>query len=102
MTKNKLRVFKRFTQLVVLVGCFTVQSYVLADGQMHQDSRGRWVNERGGNAYGDSMANQNANPMWNPQADPMQNSNADPMYNSNADPMYNSNSNTMYNNGGNK
>jgi len=62
---------------------------VLAAGQMEQDSQGRWVNEAGGNVYGDSMANQEADPMWNQEADPMWNQDADPMWNQDADPNWN-------------
>jgi hypothetical protein len=55
-----------------------------ANAQMHQDSMGRWVNDAGGNLYGDSLLNPNADPRINPYADPRINPNADPMINPNA------------------
>lgn len=91
---KKLRAFKLLTILLLSTGA--------SAEELRQDQYGRWVNSAGGNIYGDSMANQEANPMWNQDANPMWNSNADPNWNPNANPMYNSNSNPMYNSGGNE
>lgn len=50
-------------------------------GGMHQDENGSWVNEAGGNIYGDSRTNMNADPRINLDADPKVNLNADPRLN---------------------
>ena len=80
--------------LVAALGLVT-STGLFAEKAMHQDEYGRWVNEAGGNLYGDSMANQDANPMWNQDADPMWNQNANPMWNQNANPMWNSDADLM-------
>ena len=72
-----------------------ISTGLFAEESMHQDEYGRWVNSAGGNLYGDSMANQEANPMWNQDADPMWNSNVDPNWNPNADPKWNSDADPM-------
>ena len=49
----------------------------------------QWLNEAGGNIYGDSRYNIDADPRYNIDADPRYNIDADPRYNINADPRYN-------------
>ena len=80
--------------LISMLG-LAISTGLFAEESMHQDEYGRWVNSAGGNLYGDSMANQEANPMWNQDADPMWNSNADPNWNPNADPKWNSDADPM-------
>jgi hypothetical protein len=58
-------------------------------GGMHQDRSGRWVNQYGGNLYGDSQINPDADPRINPKADPLINPYADPRINPKADPLIN-------------
>ena len=81
---------KKLLLLPIAMLGLAISTGLLAEESMHQDEYGRWVNEAGGNVYGDSMANQEANPMWNQDADPMWNSNADPNWSPNADPKWNS------------
>ena len=47
---------------------------------MHLDESGRWVNEKGGNIYGDSRWNSDADPRWNSKADPKWSPDGDPRY----------------------
>ena len=47
---------------------------------MHQDESGRWVNERGGNIYGDSRYNRDADPTYNRNADTNYSRDGDPDY----------------------
>lgn len=49
----------------------------------------QWLNEAGGNIYGDSRYNIDADPPYNVDADPRYNIDADPRYNIKADPRYN-------------
>jgi hypothetical protein len=84
----------RILLLIFMLG-LAISTGSFAEEPMHQDEYGRWVNSAGGNLYGDSMANQEANPMWNQDADPMWNSNADPNWNPNADPKWNSDADPM-------
>jgi hypothetical protein len=81
--------------LLISVLGLAISTGLFAEESMQQDEYGRWVNSAGGNIYGDSMANQEANPMWNQDADPMWNSNADPNWNPNADPKWNSDADPM-------
>ncbi len=37
---------------------------------MHKNEKGRWVNSKGGNIYGDSRFNTDADPRFNIDADP--------------------------------
>ena len=53
------------------------------------DSDGKWVNSAGGNLYGDSRINPDANPLLNPDANPILNFEADPLLNVDADPRIN-------------
>ena len=53
------------------------------------NSYAQWVNERGGNIYGDSRINPDADPRINPDADPRINPDADPRINPDADPRIN-------------
>lgn len=80
---KKLRAFKLLTILLLSTGA--------SAEELRQDQYGRWVNSAGGNIYGDSMWNQEANPMWNQDADPRWNQEADPKWNPNADPKWNPN-----------
>jgi hypothetical protein len=41
-----------------------------ASAQLHKDESGRWVNSKGGNIYGDSRVNSDANPRVNSYGDP--------------------------------
>ncbi len=53
----------KFLKKLSLISFFTIIStnYVFAGG-MYKDSEGRWVNEQGGNLYGDSRFNLDADP----------------------------------------
>ncbi len=54
--------------LMVLILCALAPAASL--GQLHRDEAGRWLNEAGGNPFGDSRFNPMANPTFNPMADP--------------------------------
>jgi len=80
----------KFLKKLSLISFFIIISnnYVFAGG-MSKDSKGRWVNEQGGNLYGDSRFNLDADPRFNLDADPRYNLDADPRFNLDADPRYN-------------
>jgi hypothetical protein len=87
--KMKRNFRSRFFLLQVLSFGFIAFSNSIAVAQMHQDSEGRWVNEAGGNIYGDSNFNLDADPNFNLDADPNFNLDADPNFNLDADPNFN-------------
>ena len=60
-----------------------------AKAQLYQDDSGKWLNQYGGNIYGDSRINPDADPRINPYADPRINPDADPRINPDADPRIN-------------
>jgi hypothetical protein len=82
--------------LILTFALFVVVTEANAQG-MHLNKNGAWVNERGGNIYGDSRYNANANPRFNPMADPRFNPMANPNFNVNADPNFNANANPGFN-----
>ena len=56
-------------KLILLI--LTLFSFCLiANEKMHKDDKGRWVNSKGGNIYGDSRFNLDADPKFNMDADP--------------------------------
>ena len=62
---------------------FAVEALVPSQGSA------QWLNEAGGNIYGDSRYDLDADPRYNLDADPRYNLDADPRYNLDADPRYN-------------
>jgi hypothetical protein len=64
--------------LLISIFCIT---YVQSEPKMHKDEKGRWVNSKGGNIYGDSRFNLDADPRFNMNADPRFNLDADPKFN---------------------
>ena len=79
----------KFLKKLSLISFFTIIStnYVFAGG-MYKDSEGRWVNEQGGNLYGDSRFNLDADPRYNLDADPRYNLDADPNLSIDGDSRY--------------
>ena len=74
-------------KLILLI--LTLFSFCLiANEKMYKDDKGRWVNSKGGNIYGDSRFNLDADPRFNLNADPKFNLDADPKFNFDADPKY--------------
>lgn len=74
---------------------------VQSEPSMYKDDKGRWVNSRGGNIYGDSRFNLDADPRFNYKADPKFNIDADPRFNTDADPRFNINADPNFNMNGN-
>jgi hypothetical protein len=72
---------------LALFGFSAVGSAAFAQ-YMHQDEDGKWVNESGGNLYGDSRFNLDADPRFNLNADPRFNLDADRRFNLDADPRF--------------
>jgi len=72
-------------------------SYYESYGKMHKNEFGSWVNEKGGNIYGDSLLNPDADPLLNPDADPLLNPDADPLLNLDADPQFNLDADPRFN-----
>ena len=60
----------------------------IGNEKMYKDDKGRWVNSKGGNIYGDSRFNLEADPRFNLNADPRFNLDADPKFNFDANPKY--------------
>ena len=54
-----------------------------------------WVNEKGGNIYGNSAFNPKANPILNAEASPTFNPEQNPVINSQANPTFNSQANPL-------
>ena len=73
---------------LALFGITTFASAVSAQ-DLHQDQDGKWLNEAGGNLYGDGQFNMDADPRFNMDADPRFNMDADPRFNMDADPRFN-------------
>ena len=71
--------------LIILFCTTQVQS----EPKMFKDDKGRWLNSQGGNIYGDSRFNIDADPKFNPNANPRFNIDADPRFNINANPRFN-------------
>ena len=61
---------------------------LIANEKMYKDDKGRWVNSKGGNIYGDSRFNLDADPKFNLDADPKFNFDADPKYSIDGDKRY--------------
>ena len=85
------------------MGIFLVTACLLAlapltpaHAQLHEDENGVYVSEAGGNLFGNSRLNINADPRFNINADPRFNINADPRFNINADPRFNINADPSY------
>ena len=74
--------------LLVITTLFLFSSICIANEKMYKDDKGRWVNSKGGNIYGDSRFNLDADPRFNLNADPKFNLDADPKFNFDADPKY--------------
>ena len=74
----------RYIRILFLVlPLFGVVSNVVAQkGGMHKNESGAWVNEKGGNIYGDSRFNMDADPRFNMNADPRFSPEGDPAYTS--------------------
>ena len=79
--------------LLISIFCIT---YVQSEPKMHKDDKGRWVNSKGGNIYGDSRFNLDADPRFNMNADPRFNLDADPKFNLDADPKFNFDADPKY------
>lgn len=77
-----------FAALVAFIFAMLFLPTVMAQS-MYQNEYGQWVNEAGGNIYGDSNLNWQANPKMNWKADPRMNWEADPNMNWRADPSMN-------------
>ena len=100
-SKEKRRRVWRATQISIniILGTLiliTSITYAYSDLNMYQDDRGRWVNAKGGNIYGDSRFNVDADPRFNVDADPRFNVNADPRFNVDADPRFNMGANPSF------
>ena len=67
---------KKLTALAVALTIATTFVGVAVGAGLHKDESGRWVNEKGGNPYGDSRW-RDADPKWNRSADPKWNPNSD-------------------------
>ena len=70
---------------------------LIANEKMYKDDKGRWVNSKGGNIYGDSRFNLDADPRFNLNADPRFNLDADPKFNLDADPKFNFDADPKFN-----
>lgn len=68
---------------------FAVFQAVESLAQLYENQDRSWVNEAGGNPFGDSNVNPMADPANNPWADPSINPMADPKYNPLVDPEFN-------------
>ena len=79
MTKNLL--------LGLLISIYCI-AYVHSDSKMYKDEKGRWVNSKGGNIFGDSRFNLDADPRFNMDADPRFNLDADPKWSIDGDKRY--------------
>ena len=73
--------------LLLLAGSVQAQELHLEDGL--------WVNEAGGNLYGNSTLNPDANPNINPEANPIINPEANPIINPEANPDINPDANPL-------
>ena len=78
-------------------GLLGAAAFFAVDGLIPRTSEAQWLNEAGGNIYGDSRVNPMADPRVNPMADPRVNPNADPRVNPMADPRVNPNVDTRVN-----
>jgi hypothetical protein len=58
--------FQKILSTLIITFSFTLS----VAAEMHLDDQGRWVNEAGGNIYGDSRFNIDADPRFNIDADP--------------------------------
>ena len=76
-----------FVLVLLLAGSVQAQDMHLEDGI--------WVNEAGGNLYGNSLLNPEANPLINPEANPLINPEANPLINPQADPLINPEANPI-------
>jgi len=74
---------------LLLFICLFSSVSLIANEKMYKDDKGRWVNSKGGNIYGDSRFNPDADPRYNLNADPRFNLDADPRFNLDADPRFN-------------
>jgi hypothetical protein len=83
-------------RIFLVTACLLALASTPSHAQLHQDEYGVWVNEAGGNLFGDSRYNIEADPRYNINADPRFNINADPRFNINADPRYNINADPSY------
>ena len=70
-------------------GLLGAAAFFAVDGLMPSQGNAQYLNEAGGNIYGDSTFNPMADPSFNPMADPSFNPMADPSFNPNADPSFN-------------
>jgi hypothetical protein len=73
---------------LLLLICVFSSTCLIANEKMYKDDKGRWVNSKGGNIYGDSRFNLEADPGFNLNADPRYNLDADPKFNFEADPLF--------------
>ena len=85
------------TRCLLLIGVFSLFAHPAISctdgdeaGGLVCDADGKWVNSAGGNLYGDSRLNPDANPLLNPDANPTLNFEANPLLNAAADPLLNS------------
>lgn len=62
--------------------------------EMHLED-GIWLNEAGGNIFGNSILNPEANPILNPEANPIFNPEANPVLNPEANPVINPKANPI-------
>ena len=85
--------FEKILSSLVITFCI---SFSVA-AEMYLDDEGRWVNEAGGNIYGDSRFNIDADPRFNIDADPRFNIDADPRFNIDADPRFNIDADPRFN-----
>lgn len=76
-----------FLVLLVLVSTASAQEMHLEDGI--------WLNEAGGNIFGNSILNPEANPILNPEANPIFNPEANPVLNPEANPVINPKANPI-------
>ena len=67
-------------KILIFSTLIIISSVLYADGKMYKDEKGRWVNSKGGNIYGDSRFNLDADTRYNPNADPRFNLDADPRF----------------------
>ena len=81
---------------ILLAGLLVTAASLPSHAQLHEDENGVYVNEAGGNLFGNSRLNINADPRFNINADPRFNINADPRFNINADPRFNINADPSY------
>ena len=96
-SSHQMKALSRVFVSSAVGGLLGAAAFFAVDGLMPSQGNAQYLNEAGGNIYGDSRINPNANPLINPDANPRINPMANPRINPMANPRINPNANPSIN-----